>query len=29
MLIKSGLGSFLEFGQNVFYDILDMLAVVC
>jgi len=29
MLIKSGLGSFLQFGQNVSYDILDMLAVVC
>jgi hypothetical protein len=28
MLIKSGLGSFLQFGQYISYDILDMLAVV-
>jgi len=29
MFIKNGLGSFLQFGQYISYDILDMLAVVC
>jgi len=29
MLLKNGLGSFLQFCQYVSYDILDMLAVVC
>ena len=27
MLIKNGFGSFLQFGQYIYYDILDMLAV--
>ena len=29
ILIKSGLGSFLQFGLYISYDILDMSAVVC